>query len=54
MVGRPIGKRLPARLRLRWEDAIKMDLPEDELDSEDKDQWRVSLNAALNPGLHKQ
>jgi len=48
LVGRPEGKRPLGRLRLRWEDDIKMDLSDvewggmDWIDmAEDRDMWRA-------------
>jgi hypothetical protein len=54
-VGNPEGKRPLGRPRRRWVDNIKMDLGEigwDGMDwidlAQDKDQWRVLVNAAMN------
>jgi len=55
MVGRPEGKRLLGRLRLRWEDNIKMYLHEvgcGVLDwinlAQKRDRWREFVNAVMN------
>ena len=54
LVGKPEGKRLLGRRRLRWEDNIKMDLQEalcrgmDWIDlAQDRDRWRELVNAAM-------
>jgi hypothetical protein len=55
LVGRPEGKRLLGRPRRRWEDNIKMDLREIEIDwanwiqlAQDRVQWRVFVNTVMN------
>ncbi|KAJ4435742.1 hypothetical protein ANN_18359 [Periplaneta americana] len=55
LVGRPEGKRPLGRPRRRWEDNIKMDLREVGYGdrewinlSEDRDQWRAYVRAAMN------
>ena len=55
LVGKPEEKRLMGRPRRRWEDNIKMDLPEvgcEDMDwidlAQDKDRWRDLVNAAMN------
>jgi hypothetical protein len=55
LVGRPEGKRPLGRPRRRWEDNIKMDLGEIEIDGEnrvrlaqDRVQWRVFVNTVMN------
>jgi hypothetical protein len=55
LVGRPEGKRLLGRARRRWEDNIKMDLREIEIDGEnwiqlaqDRVQWRAFVNTVMN------
>ena len=55
LTGTPTGKRLLGRLRRRWEDNIRMDLKEigentrNWVESaQDKNYWRVLVNAALN------
>jgi len=55
LVGKPEGKRVLGRPRHRWEDNIKMDLPEvgcGNMDwiklAQDKDRWRALVNAAMN------
>jgi hypothetical protein len=54
-VGKPEGKRPLGRPRLRWVDNIKMDLREigwDDIDwiglAQDRDQWKVLVNTAMN------
>jgi len=54
-VGKPEGKRLLWRPRLRWEDNIKMDLQEigcggmDWIElAQDRDRWRALVNAVMN------
>jgi hypothetical protein len=55
LVGRPEGRRPLGRLRLRWEDNIKMDLREigfgdvDWIDlAQDRDRWRALVNTVMN------
>ena len=55
LTGTPVGKIPLGRLRRRWEDNIRMDLKEivtitrNWVDSaQDRDYWRVLVNAALN------
>jgi hypothetical protein len=54
LVGRPEGKRLLGRPRRRWEDNIKMDLREIEIDrpwirlAQDRVQWRAFVNTVMN------
>jgi hypothetical protein len=55
MVGKPEGKRPLGRLRLGWEDGIKMELQGvgclgmDWIDlAQDRDRWRALLNVAMN------
>jgi hypothetical protein len=55
LVGRPKGKRPLGRPRRRWEDNIKMDLSEKEIDganwiqlAQDKVQWRAFVNTMMN------
>jgi hypothetical protein len=55
LVKRPEGKRPLGRPRRRWEDNIKMDLREMEIDganwielAQDKDQWRAVVNTVMN------
>ena len=55
LVGKPEGKRLLGRPRLRWEDNIKMDLQEvgcrvmDCIElAQDRDRWRALVNAVMN------
>jgi hypothetical protein len=52
---RPEGKRPLGRPRRRWEDNIKMDLPEIGIDAvnwiqlaKDKVQWRACMNTVMN------
>jgi hypothetical protein len=54
-VGKPEGRRPLGRPRCRWVDDIKIDLREmgwDVMDwinlAQDRDQWRVPVNTALN------
>jgi len=56
LVGRPDSKRLLERHRRRWEDSIKMDLRDAEVDRsnwirlyQDRVQWRISVNTVMNP-----
>jgi hypothetical protein len=55
LVGRPEGKRPLGRPRHRWEDNIKMDLGEIEIDganwirlAQDRFQWRTFVNTVMN------
>jgi len=55
LVGNPEGKRPLGRPRHRWEDNIKMDLPEvgcggmDWIElSQDRDRWRELVNVVMN------
>jgi hypothetical protein len=55
LVRRPEGKRPLGRPRLRWEDNIKMDLREIEIDganwirlAQDRVRWRVFVNTVMN------
>jgi hypothetical protein len=45
LVGRPEGKRPLGISRRRWEDNIKMDLRETEIDGV---QWRACVNTVMN------
>ena len=51
----PTGKRPSGRLRRRWEENIRMDLKEIDVNTrnwvdsaQDRDYWRALMNAALN------
>jgi hypothetical protein len=55
LVGRPEGKRPLGRPRRRWEDNIKLDLREIEIDganwiqlAQDRVQWRAFVNTVIN------
>jgi hypothetical protein len=55
LVGRPEGTRVLGRPRHRWEDNIKMDLQEMELEGMDwielaqgRVRWRALVNAVVN------
>jgi hypothetical protein len=55
LVGRPEGKRSLGRHRRRWEDNIKMDLGEIDIDganwirlAQDMVQWRAFVNTVMN------
>jgi hypothetical protein len=55
LVGRPEGKRPLGRLTRRWENNIKMDLREKEIDganwirlTQDRIQWRYCMNMVTN------
>ena len=55
LVGKPEGKRLLRRPRLRWGDNIKMDLQEVRCGSvdwielaQDRDRWRALVSAVMN------
>jgi hypothetical protein len=54
-MGKPKGKRPLERPRRRWEDGIRMDLRETDLESvdwiqlaQDRDRWRTLVNTAMN------
>ena len=54
------GKIPLERCRFRWEDSIRMDLKELDINTRnwtesanDRDYWRTLANAALNFGFHK-
>ena len=55
LTDKPIGKILLRRPRLRWEDNIRMDLQEIDINkgncvdsAQDRDYWRALVNTALN------
>ena len=55
LTGKPTGKRTLGRPRRRWEENIRMDLEEIGINagnwadsSQDRNYWRVLVNAALN------
>jgi hypothetical protein len=55
LVGRPKGKRPLGRPRRKWEDNIKLDLREIEIDgasriqlAQDRVQWRACVNTVMN------
>jgi hypothetical protein len=55
LVGKPEGKRPLGRSRRRWEDNIKLDLREIEIDgadwiqlAQDRVQWRICVNTVMN------
>jgi hypothetical protein len=55
LVGRPEGKRPLGRPKSRWEDNIKLDLREIEIDganwirlAQDRVQWRAFVNTVMN------
>jgi hypothetical protein len=55
LVGKPEGKRPLGRLRLRWEDSIRMDLQEvgcggmDWIElAQDRDRWQALVNVVMN------
>jgi hypothetical protein len=61
LVGNPEGKRPLGRPRCRWEDNIKLDLREIGIDganwirlSQEKVQWRASVNTVMNLRGHKE
>jgi len=58
LVGKPEGKRPFGRLRLRWEDNIKLDIQEVECGGMDwielaqnRDRWRALMFAVMNLGV---
>ena len=60
LTGKPTGKRPLGRPRRRWEDNIRMDLEEIDINAgnwvhsaQDRDYWRALVNAALNLRVHK-
>ena len=55
LTGKPTGKRPLGKPSSRWEDNIRMDLEEIDINAgmwvdsaEDRDYWRALVNAALN------
>ena len=55
LTGKPTGKRPLGRPRRRWEDDIRMDLEEIDINAgnwvdsaQDRNYWRALVNAALN------
>ena len=54
LTGKPTGKRLFGKPRLRWEENIRMDIEEISINTnwvdsvQDRDCWRPLVNAALN------
>jgi hypothetical protein len=55
LVGKPEGKRPLGRPMHRWEDGIRMDLGEIDLEcvdwirlSQDRDRWRAVVSAVMN------
>ena len=55
LTGKPTGKRPLGRSRRKWEDNIRMDLKEIYISTsswvdsaQDRDYWRVLVNAVLN------
>jgi hypothetical protein len=55
LVGRPEGRRPLGRPRRRWEDNIKLDRRETEIDganwihlAQDRVQWRAFVNTVMN------
>jgi hypothetical protein len=55
LVGKSEGKRPLGRPRRRWEDGIRMDLREIDLEgvdwirmAQDRDRWRVVVSAVMN------
>ena len=55
LTGKPTGNRLLGRPRRRWEDNIRMDLEEIDINAgnwvdsaQDRNYWRGLVNAALN------
>jgi hypothetical protein len=60
LTDKPTGKRPLGRPRSRWEDNIRMDLEEIGINSgnwvdsaQDRDYWRVLVNASMNLRFHK-
>ena len=47
LTGRPTGKRLLGKPRHRWEDNIRMDLKEIDINSRNWD-WRALVNATVS------
>jgi hypothetical protein len=61
LVGRPEGKRPLRRPRRRWQDNIKLDLREIEIDgadwirlAQDRIMWRAFVNTVITFGFHKE
>jgi hypothetical protein len=61
LVGRPEGKRPLGRSRRRWEDNIKLDLREIEIDganwirlAQDRVQWWAFVNTVMNLRVPKR
>ena len=55
LTGKPTGKRALGRSRRRWEDNIRMNLEEIDINAgnwfnsaQDRNYWRALVNAALN------
>ena len=53
--GKPTGKRLLGRPRLRWEEIVRMDFKEISINTrnwvysaQDRDYWRALVNSTLN------
>ena len=60
LVGKPEGKRPLGRPRHRWDDSIKMDLQEWDVNgtnwielAQDRERWRELVNAVMNFGFHQ-
>ena len=58
LTGSPAGKRPLGRPRRRWEDSIRIDLKEIDVNTsnwddsaQDRDTWRVFVNGVLNLGV---